>query len=178
MKENSMKRTIGVIVGVCLMAAFVAGCASAPPASEGIQKARNGAPSGTLVVSATEKDIPFSERAAKEVLARALTTITTSIIRDAATANEITNDAAGELVNRTTNAISRSQFNSAIKQGQGTGKGNVAWTVYYMEKTDVVAEINRAVNAAKQEVPNSANFSINSRIDEKYQAAIGRTWSN
>jgi hypothetical protein len=161
------------------MAAFVAGCATAPAASEGIQKARSGAPSGSLVASATGDSAANSERATKEVLARALTTITTSIIRDAATANEINNDVAGELVTRTTNAISRSQFSSAIKQGNGEGKGKQFWTVFYMEKADVVAEINRAVTAAKNDIgASAASFSITSRIDEKYQAAIGRTWSN
>jgi hypothetical protein len=173
-----MKRTIGVIAVICLTAAFVVSCASAPSASDGIQRARSGAPSGALVASATGSDAAAAEKAAKEQLARALVAISTSIIQDANRAGEINNDVSGELTQRMTNALTRSSLNSAIKQGQGTGKGNVSWAVFYMEKTDVVAEINRSLTAVKTAVPAAASFSINSRVDEKYQAAIGRTWTN
>jgi predicted small secreted protein len=177
-KEKRMKKTIGVIAVICLTAALVAGCVSVPPASEGIQKARSGAPSGSLVASATGSSASASETAAKEQLAKALVAIATSIIQDSNRAGEINNDVSSELTQRMTNALTRSTLNSAIKQGQGTGKGNVSWTVYYMEKMDVVAEINRSLTAVKAAVPGSDSFSITSRIDEKYQAAIGRTWTN
>jgi hypothetical protein len=173
-----MKRIIGVFAVICLTAALVVSCASAPSASDGIQKARSSAPSGALVVSATGSDAAAAEKAAKEQLSRALIAITNSIIQEAATANEITSAASGELIQRTSNALTRSSFNTAIKQGSGEGKGKQFWAVFYMEKTDVVAEINRVATGAKSGVAGADNFSINSRIDAKYQSALTRTWSN
>jgi hypothetical protein len=48
----------------------------------------------------------------------------------------------------------------------------------YMDKADVMTEINAAVNAAKKIVPDSDAFSIDSQIEAEYQSAASRTWSN
>jgi hypothetical protein len=172
-----MKNIFGVIVAICLTVAFVS-CTSAPPASEGIQNARSGAPSGALVASGTDKDAASAEKAAKLQLIRAMTSMATNMLQEASAAGEISGDAASGLVQGTSTALSRSSMSSAIKQGNGVGKGNVAWAVYYMEKPDVIAELNTAINAAKQITPDSASFTINSRIDAEFQGAIGRNWSN
>jgi predicted small secreted protein len=177
-KEKSMKRIIGVIAMICLTAALVVSCATAPAASEGIQKARSGVPSGALVASATDKNAADSEKAAKLQLIRAITSMTRNMIQAAANAGEISGDISSGLQQGTATALSRSQLNSAIRQGYGEGKGKQFWTVMYMEKADIVAEINRALAAAKQITSGADSFNFNSRIDAEYQAAIARTWSN
>jgi hypothetical protein len=172
-----MKNIFGVIVAVCLTVAFVS-CASTPPASEGIQNAKNSVPSGALVTSATDKDAAASEKAAKLQLIRAITVMTRNMIQGAANAGEISGDVSSGLLQGTATALSRSQLNSAVRHGYGEGKGKRFWTVMYMKKEDVIAEINTAVNAAKQITPNSGSFTFNSRIEAEYQRAAAQNWSN
>lgn len=171
-----MKNIFGVIAALCVIAVF-AGCVSAPSASDGIQSSRGSAPAGTLVASGTGKDAAAAEKAAKEQLIRAMTSMALSMVQDAATAKEIVGN-TNALEQAVTTALSRAALNAAVKHGSGEGSGKVFWSVLYMEKAEVLREIDRAVTAAKQSTPGMDTFSTTSRRDATYDRFASRQWGN
>jgi len=180
-----MKKFVVLIVAL-LVALFIVGCASnaptGPSASELMASAKSNAPDGTLIGqglatgSAKERDATLrkSEQSARLALVKGMVSIVRDLIDESVTAGRLSASVSDEFRQIVTGLLGRSALNSAVKQDQGFGAGDTAWTVYYMEKGEVLKEINNAVNLAKKEVA-AANFNTNS-FDAKYAAAIAREW--
>jgi hypothetical protein len=118
----------------------------------------------------------FSEAEVQLILA--MTFMTQNMIDEAVAAGEIATGAAQALIRDAAAALSKSPLNGAVRHGQGVGQGDIHWTVMYMEKAEVVGEINRALALALLTAPDTEGFSIDSRIDEEFQRAAASEWTN
>jgi hypothetical protein len=172
-----MKNIIGIIAAVCL-AATLFGCASKPPASEAIENALLNVPLGVLVAITTAWDAATADSEAEVQLIQAMTSMLQNMIDQAVAADEITTDTAQALFSGATRILIISVLDGAVRHNRGVGQGDVYWTVMYMEKTQVVDEISRAVAAAILATTGAESFSIDSRIDEEFQKAIAIKWTN
>jgi hypothetical protein len=183
-KECYMKKMV-VMIAVLCAALFLAGCvSSAPPASEGMASAKSSAPAGTLVGQATapkgsskDETMKKSETSAKSQLVRAMTFIVKDMVDEAVTAGTVAAAVAEDFRLGINSNLSRSNLNGAVKAGQGEGAGGVWYTVLYMDKAEVVKEINTAVNASKQANPAAGAFTTDN-IDKAFSTYADREWKN
>jgi len=174
-----MKKLI-VTIAALTAALFIAGCAtSGPTVSDKLSEAKSSAPAGTLIGqgSAKESSKEAAEKKAKDrayfALVKGITFIAKDIIDDAVTAGRLATGDADALKLNVQNAIARSALNRAVKVDAGTIGKDEAWAVYYMEKADVLKEIDAAVAASNA----PRGFNTNS-FEAKYPAGANREWKN
>jgi hypothetical protein len=177
-----MKKLI-VMIAALTAALFIVGCAtSGPTAGELMSSAKNGAPDGTLVGQATAKagskdaSLKKSQESALFQLVKGMVAISRDLVDDSVAAGRLSSSVKDGFLQDITTALTRSALNGAVKKDQGFGAGDVAWSVYYMEKSEVLREITNAVNAAKQNHA-AGNFNLDG-FDAKYSSIAAREWKN
>jgi hypothetical protein len=177
-----MKKLI-VMIAALTAALFIVGCASTgPSASEMMSSAKNSTPPGTLVGQGTAKEsskdasTKKSQDNARFQLVRAMSFIVKDLVDDSVASGRLSSGVAEDFRQGINTALSRSILSNAVKQDQGFGAGDTAWTVLYMEKADVLKEINSAVNIAKQNFA-AGNFNTDG-FDAKYNTYSAREWKN
>jgi hypothetical protein len=177
-----MKKIAWVIAALCA-ALVVVGCASTPTASEAMEDARRSAPSGALVgmASAKEKNkdesLKKSDTLAKAQLVRAMSFIAKDMVDEAVADGIIDSGIASEFRKGIDAALGRISY-PASRLGQGTAKGNEAWTVWSMDKAGVTEAITEASNVSKNSNPGAAGFNPKSGIDKAYNTHAGKEWKN
>lgn len=180
----SAQSTLYVICAAICAALAVSGCGSAPSASDDMEAARRNAPQGVLVGMATAKESSHdesmikAEAQARLQLVRAINSIVTKMVRNDAAAGKLEPAVAADFKHGVISKITMSKLDSAVKQGQDVSKEGICWAVFYMEKADVIREINQAVAAVKAAYPAAASFSIEDKIDEEFKNAASREWKN
>jgi len=169
-----------VMIAVLTAALFIAGCAtSGPTVSDKLSEAKSNAPAGVLIGqgSAKEGSKEAAEKKAKDralfALVKGINFIAGDIVDDAVTAGRLTTADATELKQKVSAALTRSALNRAVKVDSGTIGKDEAWAVYYMDKADVLKEIEQAVAASNP----PRGFNTNS-FDAKYPAGAAREWKN
>jgi hypothetical protein len=183
-----MKKMSVLIVALCATLAVV-GCKSAPlpSASTMMEEARNGAPDGTLIGQATativkgsskDEALKKSETSAKSQLIRAMVSMAKDMVDEAVAAGTMDYNTAEEFRLGVNANLSRSNINGAQKAGQDEAANGVCWTVLYMQKSDVVKEINEAVNASKVAFPGAAAFSTEEGINKAFNVQAAKEWKN
>jgi len=178
-----MKR-IGVMSAALCAALVIAGCASLPPASESMASARKSAPDNVLVGMATAKEssaeasVKKAESNAKLQLARGMTSMVRNMIKTDTDAGKLTAAVAPDFQQSVLSQLTKSKLDGASKQGSGSGKGGEGWAVYYLEKADVIKEINDAVRVAKGAIKGSEGFTTDGKIDAEFRTASNRDWKN
>jgi hypothetical protein len=181
-----MKKLI-VMIAALLAALLIAGCASKPPAgpsaSELMASAANNVPPGVLVGQATATAGKDKDAAAKKAesnarfqLVRAMSFIAKDLVDDAVSAGKLTSSVAEPFYQSITVALGRSTFRDVVKVDSGFGAGDTAWAVYYLDKANVLKELNQAVNAAK-ELHAAGPFNTNG-FDAKYSIYSAREWKS
>jgi outer membrane murein-binding lipoprotein Lpp len=182
-KESFMKKMVVIVAALCAVL-FLAGCVSAPPASEGMANAKSSAPAGTLVGQATapkgaskDETMKKSESNAKYQLVRGMSAMVKSMLDEAVAEGRVPSGEADEFFRGVETSLSRAALSSAVKAGQGEGAGGAWFTVLYMDKAEVVKQINTSVNASKQANPGAAAFTTDN-IDNAYNTYAAREWKN
>jgi len=170
-----------VMIAVLTAALFIAGCATTggPTVSDKLSEAKSNAPAGVLIGQGTAKESSkeAAEKKAKDraifALVKGMNFIATDIVDDAVTAGRLTTADATTLKQSISSALTRSALNRAVKVDSGTIGKDEAWAVYYLDKADVLREIDAAVAASNP----PRGFNTNS-FDSKYPAAANRDWKN
>jgi hypothetical protein len=167
-----------MIAALCAVL-LIAGCASAPSASEMMGSAKRNAPEGTLIGQASGTTQSKVDSDAKYQITRAISFIVKDMVDEAVEAKVMVYGPAEEFRQSVNTALTRISLSAAVKQDSGMGSGKVYWAVYYLEKSETIKVINTAVNAAKAAHPGAADsFSIDTGINKAFNAAANREWKN
>jgi len=177
-----MKKLI-VMIAALTAAMFIVGCASTgPSAGELMGSAKNSAPEGTLIGQATAKEsskdasLKKSQERALGQIVRGMSFIVSELVDDQVASGRLSENVKDEFKRLVISTLSISSLSTVVKQDQGFGAGETAWSVYYIERADALKEVTNAVNAAKQEVA-AGNFNLND-FDAKFKLAAARDWKN
>jgi len=185
-----MKRMVGAVL-VLIMALAFAGCGSQPAANtaeqsggmpEWVRKARRSAPEDVLVgigsakLATTNQSMNTSEARARAQIVRAMNSMVSNMIQDFTASSEIDPNAALAFQQEITTSLSRAQLTGAVIEDQNVDADGTWWTVIYLNKANVVKEINQAQAAAKLAVPAAAAFMADRQMEEKFRDAAEEDW--
>jgi len=177
-----MKKFV-VLIAALLAALLIAGCASAPgpSASELAASAKGDAPAGTLIGQGTAKEgsKDASEKKAKDralfALAKGMNSVAEKMVDDAVKAGKVNSGTdANELKSTMLAALSKSSLGGVQKVDGGIVGKDEAWVVYTLDKGEVLKEIQKAIDAAKDAKKAPRSFDT-SDFDKEY-AATDKDW--
>ena len=192
-----MKKIIGLIVGLCLVLAFI-GCNSQPatgtpagrtpqstadmsgrvPGSfpQFVRDALRNVPDDVLVgigvanMASISQSMTISATRARADISRQMNTMIRDMIRDYQASSEIDRNAALSFQENITVALSESRLVGARVVEQDQTPDGTVWTVVWLGKSDVINEINQAQAAARLAVPAMASFNAEARMNEAFAA--------
>jgi len=185
-----MKKFVGVVLMLSLALAFM-GCgsqAAANPAGqsggmpEWVRKARRSAPEDVLVgigsakLATTNQSMNTSETRARAQIVRAMNSMVSNMIEDYTASSEMDPSVAVAFNQEITTSLARARLTGAVIEDQNVEPDGTWWTVIYLNKANVVNEINQAQAAAKLAVPAALAFNAESRMEEKFKAAATEDW--
>jgi len=183
-----MKKFAGVILVVCLIAAFI-GCASDKPATgaqggmpDWVLKARRDAPEdvivgvGTAKLATVSQSMTTSETRARGQVVRAMNSMVRSMVEDYTASSEVEPSAAVAFQQQIETSLAKAQLSGARVVEQNSDPGGQWWTVIYFNKSNAGREISQAQAAAKLAVPAMLAFNAEARMDEQFKKAAEEEW--
>jgi type IV pilus biogenesis protein CpaD/CtpE len=183
-----MKKIIGTIYVVCLVAAL-AGCASKKPATEAqggmpewVLRARNNAPEdvivgvGTARLATTHQSMTTSETRARTQIVRAMESMVRDMVTDYTAANEVDPNVAVAFQEQITRSLAQANISGARIAEQNSDREGAWWTIVYFNKADVSRELSQAQAAARLAVPAAVAFDALNRMDNAFDRAAREEW--
>jgi len=110
---------------------------------------------------------------ARADLSRQMNTMIQDMVVDYQASSELDHSAALAFQENFTMALSKSTLVGSVTAEEDMDSSNNYWVVIYLNKANVVNEINQAQAAAKLAVPAAAAFDANSRMDNAFNKALG-----
>jgi hypothetical protein len=144
-----------------------------------VRNARKNAPADTLIgigmakLASQSQSKAVAETRARAEISRAMETMVQDMVRDYQASSELEPASALSFQENITVALSKSTLQGAVIQDEDYVDGTY-YVVIYLNKTNVVREINQAQAAAKLAVPAMASFNAEARMNEAFDRENSR----
>jgi len=116
----------------------------------------------------------IAQTRARAEISRAMGTMMQEMINDSQAGSELDHSAALGFSENTLQALSKATLVGAVIVEEDMDVNGMYWVVIYLNKANVVNEINQAQAAAKLAVPAAHAFDANKRMNEAFDRALAR----
>jgi len=184
-----MKKLIYIIVitltGLVLLTSCVSTSVNEPTSQSGaglpdiVRNARRNAPENVLIgigsakLSTQSQSKIVAESRARAEISRAMNSMVQDMIRDYLASSEVDPNSSLAFQENITVTLSKSELQGAAINDEDWINGTY-YVVMYMNKADVVREINQAQAAARLTVPAMASFNAEERMNAAFDREYAR----